>query len=154
MRALYKCRFIILMNAHSLVISGKRKAKKLEKPATLFALSVLTHLSLSSHCCETSQSKIQGYDHRQSWCLHIMIDWVISICHRQWQVLSSPFYPFTSSERWSNVLYFFNRYVNQICGDAESTRLPSQYPSSPSSSLSSTPLSTPLTLALRIFFQN
>ena len=62
MRALYMCRFIILMNARSLVTSGKRKAKKLEKPATLPALSIFTHLSFSSHCCATSQSKIEGYD--------------------------------------------------------------------------------------------
>ncbi|CAI9283587.1 unnamed protein product [Lactuca saligna] len=50
------------MNARSLVTSGKRKAKKLEKPATLPALSIFTHLSFSSHCCATSQSKIEGYD--------------------------------------------------------------------------------------------
>ena len=50
------------MNARSLATSGKRKAKKLEKPATLFALSVLMHLSFSSHCCATSQSQIQGYN--------------------------------------------------------------------------------------------
>ena len=62
MRALYMCRFIILMNARSLVTSGKRKAKKLEKPATLPALSIFTHLSFSSHYCATSQSKIEGYD--------------------------------------------------------------------------------------------
>ncbi|CAI9260423.1 unnamed protein product [Lactuca saligna] len=50
------------MNARSLVTSGKIKAKKLEKPATLPALSIFTHLSFSSHCCATSQSKIEGYD--------------------------------------------------------------------------------------------